>query len=446
MISEGHLAPSWPRTLFYLATMLLILGALAPQVRAQAGEDIEFIELDGVIDPSSSRYLLRHIERAIENRSRVIIVRLDTPGGLEISMREIVQRMLSSEIPIVVWVAPNGGRAASAGVFITYAAHVAVMAPGTSIGAAHPVNLGGRLSPEEEEKATNDAAATLRSIARQRGRNVEWADRAVRESASLDATAAVSGGVVDFMAGRLDTLLTELDGREVTVGDRRVRLSLKEATPRFHKMSFIERILHTALRPDIAYWLLLFGLFALIFELYNPGIGAAGVLGGIALILGFYALSILPVSWVAVALLVASVAFFLADLHTAGLGIFTVGALLSLIAGSLLLFADAGPFFRLPWWAIAGAVAASLLFFISVMTAAMRARGSQPISGAEGMIGSIGVARTDIAPDGQVSAKGTSWRARTLGAAIPRGAHVRIRSVSGLLLIVEAVPEHERRP
>ncbi len=447
MISEGHFPKSLRRAFLSLASLLLVLGVLAPRVQAQApsGGNVEIIELDGVIDPSSSRYLLRHIERATENRSQVIIVRLDTPGGLEISMREIVQRMLSSEVPIVVWVAPRGGRAASAGVFITYAAHVAVMAPGTNLGAAHPVNLGGRLSAAEEEKATNDAAAALRAIARQRGRSVEWADRAVRESASLTATEAVSGGVVDFVAGELGTLLTELDGREVVIGDRRVQLSLEEVTPRFHKMSFIERILHTALRPDIAYWLLLFGLFALIFELYNPGIGAAGVLGGIALILGFYALSILPASWVAVALLVASVAFFLADLHTAGLGIFTVGAILSLVAGSLLLFAGADPFFRLPWWAIAGAVTVSLLFFISVMTAAMRARGSPPISGAEGMIGTIGVARTDIAPDGQVSAKGVSWRARTLGAAIPEGASIRVRSVSGLLLIVEAVGEHEHR-
>jgi membrane-bound serine protease (ClpP class) len=452
MISEGHFAKSFRRALVWAASLLVVLGALGvlapPPVSAQtqepAGGDIEFIELDGVIDPSSSRYLLRHIRRATENGSQVVIVRLDTPGGLEISMREIVQRMLNSEIPIVVWVAPNGGRAASAGVFIAYAAHVTVMAPGTNIGAAHPVNLGGRLSPEEEQKATNDAAALLRSIARQRGRSVEWADRAVRESASLDATEAASQGVVDFVAGQLDTLLNRLDGREVVVGGRTIRLSLQGEQLNFHKMSFLERILHTALRPDIAYWLLLFGLFALIFELYNPGIGAAGVLGGIALILGFYALSILPASWVAVALLVASVAFFLADLHTAGLGIFTVGALLSLVAGSVLLFAGANPFFRLPWWAIAGAVAASLLFFISVMTAAIRARGARPVSGAEGMIGTIGVARTDIAPDGQVSAKGTSWRARTLGAAIPEGASVRIRSVSGLLLIVEAVEEYER--
>jgi membrane-bound serine protease (ClpP class) len=192
--------------------------------------------------------------------------------------------------------------------------------------------------------------------------------------------------------------------------------------------------------------LLLLGFYGLIFELYHPGIGAAGILGGISLILGFYALSILPTSWAGVALLLLAVAFFVVDLHTAGLGVFTVGGVLSLIAGSLLLFAGADPELRLGWWAIAGATVASLLFFIGAMTAAIRARLSKPISGSEGMVGMIGTARTDVAPEGQVMAKGTLWRARTAGAAIPEGTSVRIEGVSGLMLIVQPATDAAERP
>lgn len=425
------------------AALLLVAGlaitAAAAPSPAAATNVVDFIELEGVIDPVTSRYLLRQIDRAEENGAHAIVVRLDTPGGLDISMREIVQRMLAAQVPIVVWVAPKGARAASAGVFIAYAANVAVMAPGTSIGAAHPVNLGGELDEVSAQKVTNDAAAFIRAIALERGRNPDWAEKAVRESASLDAQAAADESVVDFVAGQPATLLESLNGRDVKVEGGTVRLSTEQVQLRFHKMSILERILHAAISPEVAFMLLLLGFYGLIFELYNPGIGLAGVLGGVALILAFYALSVLPVSWAGVALIVLAVAFFLADLHTAGLGVFTVGGTVALVAGGLLLFAGNEPSLRLSLWAIGVAVAMSLLFFITVMTAAMRARLAQPITGAEGIVGMIGTARTDIAPDGQVMAKGTLWRARTLGAAIPQGAQVKIRSISGLMLIVEPV-------
>lgn len=402
---------------------------------------IDFIELKGTIDPASSRYLLRHINESSQGRSHFIVVQLNTPGGLDISMRDIVERMLSSEVPIVVWVSPSGARAASAGVFITYAAHVAVMAPGTSIGAAHPVNLGGELDEVTSAKVTNDAAAYIRSIARQRGRNPDWAEKAVRESAALDAEEAARQNVVNFVAGSPRTLLEELDGRTVDVDGRQVRLSTQAVTLRFFKMGLLESILHAVVDPQIAYFLLLLGFLGLTFEIYNPGIGLAGVLGGVALILAFYALSILPTSWAGVALLLLAVGFFLADLHTGGLGIFTVGGVTALIAGSVLLFSGADEALRLPWGAVAAAVVGMLLFFISAMTAAIRARLSKPVSGAEGMIGTEGLARTDIAPDGQVMARGTLWRARTVGAAIPKGSKVKVRSVSGLMLMVEPLEQ-----
>ncbi|MGH2688016.1 MAG: NfeD family protein, partial [Actinomycetota bacterium] len=231
----------------------------------------------------------------------------------------------------------------------------------------------------------------------------------------------------------------EAGGREVTLSTARYQL-------RFHKLSVMERLLHTALRPEIAYFLLLFGLFGLIFEVYNPGVGAAGLTGGICLAFAFYAFTVLPTSWGGLALLIAAVALLIVEMHEAGLGIFTVAGLGAFVAGSMLLFRGADPALRLPWLAIAVAVACLLLFFISVMTAAIRSRASVPVSGSESVAGMIGEARTDIAPDGQVFAKGTLWKARTAGMAIPEGARVTILGASGLTLIVEAAAAHADAP
>ena len=443
MIAEPLTNPSRSaRRILFLTVMAL--GFLMPAGVAGSQERgaIDFIEVEGVIDPVVSRYMLRQIDDATERGSHAVVIRMDTPGGLDVSMREMVQKILGSKIPVVVWVAPSGARAASAGVFITYASHVAVMAPGTNLGAAHPVNLGEELDEVMSAKVTNDAAAYIRSIATQRGRNADWAERSVRESASITSAEAEKIDVIDFTAGSPRTLLDRLDGREVQVApERTVQLETSEVEIRFHKMGLLERLLHTAVRPEVAYMLILLGFYGLIFELYHPGIGAAGVLGGVSLILGFYALSVLPTSWAGVALIALAVAFFLVDLHVAGFGVFTAGAVVALIAGSLLLFSGAGPELGLAWWAIAGAVLGSLLFFVGAMTAAIRARLSKPISGSEGLIGTTGIAKTEIAPEGRVAARGTLWRARTAEGAIAEGSQVRIRSVTGLLLIVEPVPE-----
>lgn len=425
------------------ASVFALLGA--PPAAAQA-RVIDVIDVDGVIDPVSSRFLERQIDRAEDEGSHAIIVRLDTPGGLDISMREMVQRILGARLPVVVWVGPSGARAASAGVFVTYASHIAAMAPATNLGAAHPVNLGGETDEVSAEKAVEDAANYIVSIARQRGRNVEFAEDSVRESASIDAESAVDEDVVDLLAATINQLLDEIDGRTVELldeaeGSRQVTLRTEGAQVVFHDMSLLERILHAVVRPEIAFMLMILGFYGLIFELYNPGIGAAGVLGGIALILGFYALSVLPTSWAGVALIVLAVAFYLVDLHIAGLGVFTVGGTVALIAGGLLLFAGADPSLRLAWWAIGGAVAGSLVFFISIMTAALKARLSKPVSGAEALVDTVGIARTDIAPEGQVLAKGTLWRARTVGVAIGEGSPVKILGSSGLTLMVEEAPE-----
>jgi membrane-bound serine protease (ClpP class) len=405
-------------------------GAVEPAV-------VDVVELEGVIDPPSSGYLLTQLEAASADGAELVVVELDTPGGLDVSMRQMVQRILASDVPVVVWVSPSGARAASAGVFVTMAAHVAAMAPGTSIGAAHPVNLGGEQDDVTSEKATNDAAALLRSIATRRGRNADWANRAVRESVALGAEEAARDDVVDFVASSRRTLLERIDGKKVEAGGREVTLSTACYELRFHMMGLFERILHTAISPDVAYFLLLLGLLGIVFEIMSPGIGAAGVFGGICLVLAAYALSILPTSWAGVALLVLAVLFLVIDLSTAGLGIFTAGSVVALVGGSILLFSGAGPELRLGWGSIAAAVAGLLLFFLVVMRAVVRARRSRPMSGAEGIVGTLGEARTDLDPLGRVMARGTLWKARAAGAAIPQGARVRVRSVSGLLLVVE---------
>lgn len=397
---------------------------------------VEFVEVEGVIDPVVARYIDRQITAAEDEGAAAVILQLDTPGGLDVSMRQIVRKILNTHVPVVVWVAPPGARAASAGVFISYAAHISAMAPGTNIGAAHPVDLGGEQDEVMSEKAANDAAAYLTSIATKRGRSVEFARQAVIDSRSLPAEEAVASDVVDFIAVNAAELSSKIEGTTVEVQGGSV--TIPEAfILRFHKMGVLDRMLHSATRPEIAYMLLLIGFYGIIFELYNPGIGAAGVVGGVCLVFGFYALSVLPTSWAGVALLVLAVVFFLIDLHVAGLGVFTIGGTLALVAGSLLLFSDASPELKLPWWSIATAVAMTMLFFLSAMTAAVRARMAKPISGAEGIVGTFGRARTDISPDGQVMAKGTLWRARTLGAAIPQGAEVEIKGVKGLMLMVE---------
>lgn len=442
MISERSRSKSVARLM--IAAVFLVAGAMLLSLPANAQTNvIEFVELEGVIDPVSSRFLLRQIDNAEANASKAIIVRIDTPGGLDISMRQMVQKILNARVPVIVWVSPPGARAASAGVFIVYASHVAAMSPATNLGAAHPVNLGGGGDETTAAKAVNDAAAYIREIAIERGRNPEFAEDAVRESASIGAEEALEEDVIEIIAADIHTLTDGLNGRQIQLGDESITLDLEGASLRFHKMGLLERILHTVVRPEIAYMLLLLGFYGLIFELYNPGIGAAGVLGGIALLLGFYALSILPTSWAGVALIALGIVFFVVDLHVAGLGVFTIGGVLALVAGSLLLFAGADPALRLAWWAIAGAVVASMLFFISVMTAAIRSRSIRPVAGSEALIGAFGVARTDIAPEGQIAARGTIWRARTAGMAIGEGAPVKILGVSGLSVMVEEARQEE---
>jgi membrane-bound serine protease (ClpP class) len=429
----------------------VLLALVAPAGAQDSDRIVEVIELDGIIDPTTSDYLRGQLNAGEEEGIHASIIKLDTPGGLDISMRDMIKEILDSRVPTIVWIAPRGARAASAGTFITYSANLAYMAEATELGAASPISLS---DPDAvlDTKITEDAVAFIRDLAATRGRNADWAEDAVRNAASIGASEAVEIDVVDGIASSLRELLQALDGQVVEVADgSTVTLETWDesagqpsATVRFQDMNLLQQLLHAVTNPEIAFFLILVGMFGIIFELYNPGIGLAGILGGISLLLGFYALSVLPTNWAGAFLVILSVIFFLIDLQVAGLGVFTAGGIASLIAGGLLLFAGASSEVQVGPIAIGVAVVLSSLFFIAIMAAALRVRLRRPITGEEAIVGFIGEAKTDIAPEGTVMTKGTLWKARTMETGIAAGSKVRVMATEGLVLLVE--PLHEEEP
>lgn len=412
------------------------------------GHQLDVVELEGVIDPTSADYLTGTIQEVTDEGSDLVIIQLDTPGGLEVSMREMVQQILSSRVPVVVWVGPPGARAASAGVFLVYASHVAAMAPATNLGAAHPVNLGGKLSETDEEKAVNDAAKFLESLAERRGRSVEFAEAAVRESRSLTALEARNEDVIELIAASVPDLLQQLDGRSVETEAGSVTLVTvaddeSDVLVRFHKMGLIRRILHAVTNPTVAFLLLTLGTWAIVFEIAQPGFGVAGISGAVALVLAFYALAVLPINIAGLILVVLGLILFAIDVFTAGLGVFTIGGAIGLGVGSFLLFAGVDPTIRVSPYLIVAILIGSVLFFGFAMTAALQARRRRPISGQEGLIGLTGEARADLSPEGHVWVKGALWKARGLDGPIAKGRTIRVKQVEGLTLVVEEEPERE---
>jgi membrane-bound serine protease (ClpP class) len=402
--------------------------------------DVLVAELDGVISPASSSYLVRVIETAEKENAACLIFKIDTPGGLDVSMREITKKILNAEIPVVVYVAPKGARAASAGVFILYASHVAAMAPGTNVGAAHPVNMGGgEMDSVMTEKVTNDAVAYLKALAKERGRNVEWAEQSVRESASVDAETALELGVIDIIAGDESALIEKLDGRKVKVKDRELVLKTRGGRVRELDMTLREKLLLLLTNPNIAYVLLLLGIYGLFFELQNPGMIFPGVVGGICLILGFYSLQVLPVNYAGLALIILSAILFILEIYVTSHGLLTVGGIVSLIFGSLILFESDVPFLRVSWEVIMLVVIIIAGLVILLAALGVRAQFRKKSTGSEGIVGEIGTAKTDIGEDGgTVFIHGEYWNAIS-DTPIKSEQKVRVISVKAMVLKVEAV-------
>ena len=437
-----------------LTLLAFFLLASLPAMAQPGQGPVIVIEVQGVINPLTARYLDRTLRLAGQQAAQVVVLVLDTPGGLESSMREMVQALLESPLPTVVYVAPRGARATSAGMFITLAANVATMAPATHIGAAHPVSLGGEveIGEEMEEKMTSDAAALVRSVATARGRNAEWAERAVRENLSVTADEALEQNIIDLVANDLDDLLRQLDGRSVTMAWGTVVLRTEGVPVERHPMNLIERFMHIITDPNIAYLLLSIGTLCLMAELSDPGLSVPGIASVVCFILAFMALGSLPVNWAGVALLALAVVFFAIGLLTETEAIVTVAGLVPFILGSLLLFSPftptspAAPDLRVSPWLIGTMSLGILAFSFLVLRAIITAKRLPPQSGAERLVGRRGVACTDLMPEGQVRVELEDWSAVAVEEGIRAGEPVQVVGIVGVRLHVARVePEEKER-
>ncbi|HYY43696.1 MAG TPA: nodulation protein NfeD [Actinomycetota bacterium] len=436
------------------AAVLVIAGLVLPhagRTSSDPSQTVRIIDLQGVIDPTVADYLEGALLSAQREGVAAAIIEMDTPGGLDVSMRDITRRLLNASVPVVVWVAPSGARAASAGTFIAYSANLLYMAPATEIGAASPVNIGGGdISSTLKRKIYNDAVAFIRSVAAKRGRNADWAERAVRDAVSTGAEKAARINVADGVAGSIEELLRKMDGRTVEVAGRgRITLqTFNEAAGRpsvsveRQSMNAVQSLLHALSSPDLAFLLILAGVLGIAFEVFVPGFGLPGILGAVSLVLGFYGLSVLPTNWAAVALIALGVLFFIVDAHVAGIGVWTLGGALALVAGGLLLFSGAAGVAVNPVLVVLSAAVLTGFFGFAV-SKAMTARRRSPITGEEAMTGETGEARSDLDPEGMVHARGTLWKARSAGGRIEAGTPVRVTGNQGLVLLVQRADEKE---
>lgn len=403
---------------------------------ASLTKKIYLIKLDAPITPVVAEYITGSIDTASQADAEAIIIELDTPGGLVESMREIVKKMMSADVPTVVYVAPPGARAASAGVFITLAANIAAMAPGTHIGAAHPVTMEGKMDKTMETKVVNDLAAMARSIAEQRGRNAKWAEEAVRKSVSITETEALKNKVIDLIVPDVPSLIKAINDRTVDLTTGKKTLQTTGASIEEIKMGFRFKFLNLISNPNIAYILMILGFYGLYFELANPGAVFPGVAGAICLILAFYALHTLPINYAGLLLILLGVGLFIAEAFITSHGILGVGGAIAMAIGSVMLVESPSPYLRISWAVIVPVVALSALLFIITVSLAVRVHREKADTGREGMIGLEGEAKTDIHESGQVFVRGEYWSAWS-DEPIKKGERVRVEVVEGLKLKVK---------
>ena len=457
-----------------LAAMLAVFGGSATAATPASGLALA-LEVRGTIDPASRDFILRGLAQAQERNAIVAILKLDTPGGLDSSMRDIIQAILASPVPVIGYVAPDGARAASAGVYILYACHLAAMAPATNLGAATPVRIGGLplssppprdpakepTAPKPgdpstdpsttapmptdamERKLINDARAYIRSLAQLRGRNAEWAEQAVIEAASLSARDALQQGVIDLVAADIPDLLRQADGRQVAVAGGNSTLATQGLTVESLKPDWRTRLLGMIAHPMTAYILLLVGVYGLVFELAHPGMAAPGVLGGICLLLALFAFQVMPVNAAGLALLLLGLAFMIAEAFAPSFGALGLGGITAFVAGSLLLWDETSPGYQIPLALILGFALASAGLLIGLATLLVRQRRRPVVSGAEEMLGAVGAVMAD--DPGRVWIHGESWLARADRPLRP-GERVRVASRAGLTLFVQPLNSDTGEP
>lgn len=404
----------------------------------QAGQ-VNVITISSPINPIVAEFIIISIKEAEKEDSSALVIKLDTPGGLDTAMRDIIKAIEESSVPIITYVSPSGARAASAGCLITLASHIAAMAPATNIGAAHPVSLGGdKVDEEMKKKIENDAVAYIKGIAKKHGRNEKWAEKAVRESVSITSEEAKELNVIDIIAPDLVTLLDRIDGRRVRILSQEKILETKGNNIVNKEMGWRHRFLNALSNPELAYILFMLGFWGILFELYSPGAIFPGVLGGICLILAFMAFQTLPINYAGVLLIILGVILFVVELKVVSYGLLTIGGLISLVLGSIILFESSLPFYRLSYSLIGAIVLATTLFFIFATTLVVKAHLKRSVTGLEGMLEARGRASSRIDPEGKVFVNGEYWNA-TSDEVIEEGAEVIVTKVDGLKLHVKKI-------
>jgi membrane-bound serine protease (ClpP class) len=457
---------------------LLLLGGLGSATSSEP--TVAVLGVNGAISPGSADYIVRGLKSAANDHAELVVLKMDTPGGLDTSMRQIIKQIIASPVPVAAFVAPEGARAASAGTYILYASHIAAMAPATNLGAATPVNIGiggigGQPQPDKqqqddgkdkskgtskdksplggvmpspgstlEHKQINDASAYIRSLAQKRGRNAEWAERAVREAVSLSADEALKINVIDVIARDVPELLKKLDGRKVNVLGAERTLELKDARIVATEPDWSSRLLSVIADPSIAYLLLLGGMFGLFFEFSNPGFVLPGVVGAISLLLALFALQMLPVNYAGLALIILGIAFMIAEVFIPSFGVVGIGGVIAFVIGSVMLIDTDIPGFGIPWSVIVPVGITSALFIFFVGGMALKARNRPVVSGSEELVGSVGEVLEDFdGKDGWARVHGENWRVRCKQP-LSRGQKIRVIHMDGLIFDVELLAEHNQ--
>ncbi len=423
------------RIIFIIPALLLFLFCFPGNILS-AENEVYIIEISGSINPAVADFLKKGINKASGDGVSCIIIKIDTPGGLAESMRKIVKAIFASKVPVVTYVAPSGARAASAGVMITIAADIAAMAPGTNIGAAHPVGAGGKdIGGKMSEKVTNDMVAHVKSIAEKRGRNVQWVEKAVRESVSVTETEALKANVIDFVAKDLDDLIRQINGRKI---ENKGVLKLDNPKKTMIEESFRTKVLKIISDPNVAYILMMIGLAGLYFELSHPGAVLPGVVGGISIILAFFAFQTIPVNYAGFLLIMLAIVFFVMEMKIASYGLLSIAGITSLLLGSLMLFESNGTDMRLSWKVLVPTLVVVSGFFVAISGLVFKSQVSKPKTGARGLLGEIGVVKEAILQEGKVFVHGELWKAISKDP-IETGTKVRVVRVINLVLEVEPI-------